>query len=429
MRIAHLTAGTARYYCGTCLRDHALVAELRKLGHDALMVPLYLPLVAEKPAAEEAPLFLGGVNAFLQQKLALFRKTPRWVDALFDAPWLLDKLSGWSGMTSAQDLGAMTVAALRGPEGEQAKEFHRAADWLAAEFRPDVVCLSNALLLGFAPAIRAATGAAVVCSLQGEESFLDQLPQPHRARAWELAARRAAEASALIAVSGWYRDRMASRLDLPAERIRVVHNGIPLEGFGGLPRRAGRPTIGYLAALVPAKGLATLVDAFIALRRRGQVPGARLHVAGSQPPGTAAFVRALMTKLDRAGLLADCTFAADLTRDQKLSFLSQLSVLSVPATYGEAFGLYVLEALAAGVPVVQPDSGAFPELLALTQGGVLCRPHDPEALATGLEGILTGQELADAMAQRGRDAVFTRFGAKHMADAFARVLAQVVSRS
>jgi glycosyltransferase involved in cell wall biosynthesis len=429
MRIAHLTAGTARFYCGTCLRDHALVAELRKLGHEALMVPLYLPLMAEKPAAEEAPIFLGGINAFLQQKSALFRNTPRWFDRVLDAPWLLDQLSAWSGMTSAQDLGEMTVAALKGPAGEQAKEFHRAADWLASEFRPDVVCLSNALLLGFAPAIRAATNAPVVCSLQGEESFLDQLVEPWRARAWELVAQRAAEADALVAVSEWYRDRMAGRLGLAPERVRVVHNGIPLEGFERIVRRPERPTVGYLAAMVPAKGLATLVDAYIALRGRGTVPGVRLHVAGSQPPGSAPFVRALMAKLDHAGALGDCTFAVDLTREQKLAFLAGLSVLSVPATYGEAFGLYVLEALAAGVPVVQPDSGAFPELLAMTQGGVLCRPHDPEALATGIEGILTEPEIADGMAQRGRDAVFARFGAKNMADAFARVLADVSARS
>lgn len=425
MKIAHLTAGTSRFYCGTCLRDHALVGELERLGHQVRMVPLYLPLMTETPGPEE-PIFLGGINAYLQQKSALFRKTPRLLDSFLDMPWLLDQASAWAGMTAASDLGEMTLGALKGVEGEQAKEFHRLADYLA-EDPPDVVCLSNALLLGFAPALAKATGAPVVCTLQGEEPFLDTLPEPYRAECWKLVAARAQDAAALVSVSNWYRERMVERLGIPADRIRVVHNGIPLEGFENLRRRDDHqgPVIGYLAAQIPSKGLATLVDAFIALRARDNVAPARLHVAGSQPPGNQPFVRALQAKLERAGLLKDCRFEVDLTREEKLRFLSELTVLSVPATYGEAFGLYVLEALAAGVPVVQPETGAFPELLALTQGGVLCRPHDPEALACGLEALLSDPETANTMAERGKSTVFARFSARHMATAFAAVLDEV----
>ena len=425
MRIAHLTAGTSRFYCGTCLRDHALVSELARLGHDARLIPLYLPLVTEEPDSDDGcPIFLGGINAYLQQKVPLFRKTPRVLDSLLDSRWLLDQASAWSGMTSAQDLGELTLAALKGLDGEQAKEFRRLGEWLEGE-RPDVICLSNALLLGFAPALARATGVPVVCSLQGEEPFLEALPEPWRSQCWSLVAERAREAAALVAVSETYRERMAERLQLPAGRIRVVHNGIPLEGYEGLPRRPVAPTVGYLSAMIPSKGLATLVDAFIVLRERGAVPGARLHVAGTQPPGNLPFVRALQAKLDRAHVLQDCRFEVDLSRADKLRFLSELSVLSVPATYGEAFGLYLLEALAAGVPVVQPESGAFPELLAITQGGVLCRPHDPEALAGGLEALLTDPETAQLMGERGKSAVFQRFSARHMATAFATVLEEV----
>src|SRR5437763_268183 len=90
MRIVQLTAGTGSFYCGTCLRDNALVAELRRQGHDALLVPLYLPLALDEPPATPAtPLFYGGVNVYLQQQSSLFRKTPRWVDRLLDAPGVL----------------------------------------------------------------------------------------------------------------------------------------------------------------------------------------------------------------------------------------------------------------------------------------------------------------------------------------------------
>lgn len=427
MKLAYLTAGTSRFYCGTCLRDHALVTELERLGHQVRLVPLYLPLVLEQAAPVECPIFLGGINAYLQQKVPLFRKTPRVLDSVLDTPWLLDQASAWAGMTSAGDLGELTLGALKGLEGEQAKEFRRLAGFLEAE-RPDVICLSNALLLGFAPALTKATGAPVVCTLQGEEPFLDSLPEPYRAQCWSLVGQRAPQVAALVAVSGYYRDRMAERLSIGPERIHVVHNGIPLEGYEGLRRRVAQPTIGYLAAMVPAKGLATLVDAFICLRERGNIPAARLHVAGSLPPGNLPFQRALQAKLERAHLLQDCRFESDLTREQKLRFLSELTVLSVPATYGEAFGLYVLEALAAGVPVVQPETGAFPELLALTQGGVLCRPHDPEALACGLEALLGDPETTALMAERGRSVVFSRFSARHMATAFASVLEDVRER-
>ena len=150
MRIIQITPGTGSFYCGTCLRDNALVAELRRQGHDALMVPLYLPLmVDEAPTTDDTPLFYGGVNVYLQQKSALFRKSPRWLDRLFDAPKLLRLAASRAGSTEARELGDLTVSMLRGEEGRQIKELDRLADWLTEE-QPEVVCLSNALLIGLA---------------------------------------------------------------------------------------------------------------------------------------------------------------------------------------------------------------------------------------------------------------------------------------
>jgi glycosyltransferase involved in cell wall biosynthesis len=100
---------------------------------------------------------------------------------------------------------------------------------------------------------------------------------------------------------------------------------------------------------------------------------------------------------------------------EKRAFLQTLSVLSVPATYGEAFGLYVLEALASGVPVVQPRHGAFPELVEATGGGVLCAPDDPAALAAALEEVLGTPGRAAELGARGRAAVVARFDVEHMA--------------
>src|SRR5438094_2812341 len=201
MRIIQITPGTGSFYCGTCLRDNALVAELRRQGHDALMVPLYLPLtVDEPPTAGDTPLFYGGVNVYLQQKSALFRKSPRWLDRLFDTPGVLRLAASRAGSTEARELGDLTVSTLRGEEGRQLKELDRLAGWLA-EMQPEVVCLSNVLLIGLARRIREKTGAAIVCTLQGEDSFLDSLPGEDRDAAWRGLAERAAEGGALIAFS------------------------------------------------------------------------------------------------------------------------------------------------------------------------------------------------------------------------------------
>ena len=85
MRIIHLTPGTGNFHCGSCLRDHAMVRALGKVGHEMTLVPLYLPMVTDDEKADSsAPLFLGGINMYLQQKFRFFRWTPKWLDRFFD---------------------------------------------------------------------------------------------------------------------------------------------------------------------------------------------------------------------------------------------------------------------------------------------------------------------------------------------------------
>jgi glycosyltransferase involved in cell wall biosynthesis len=429
MRVIQITPGTGSFYCGTCLRDNALVVELRRQGHDALMVPLYLPLVVdEAPSTGDTPLFYGGVNVYLQQKSALFRKSPRWLDRLFDAPRLLRLAAGRAGSTEARELGDLTVSTLRGEEGRQIKELERLAGWLK-ETQPEVVCLSNALLVGLARRIKERTGAPVVCTLQGEDAFLDSLPEGHRQAAWRALSERAADVDAFIGVSHYYGDVMRRRAGLAADRVHVVYNGILLDGYGPAPEPPEPPALGYLARLCPAKGLATLVEAYLLLRQRNRLPGLRLRMAGSMTASDRPFVERLRARLAAAGLADDVLFLPNLGRDDKIAFLQSLSALSVPATYGESFGLYVIEALAAGVPVVQPRHAAFPELIGATGGGLLCQPDDPESLAAAVEELLGDFEAARAMGARGREAVRVRFNVTRMAEGTMRVFEQVVRGS
>ena len=427
MRILLLTPGTGHFLCGSCLRDNDLARGLKALGHDALILPLYLPFVLEE-RAPDVPVRLGGINAWLAQRFPAARHAPRWLTRLLDAPRLLRWASSRGGMTDARVLGEMTLSMVRGEGGPQAGEIQRLIDDLPAEARPELVLLSNALLLGLAGPLARGLGVPVACTLQGEEPFLDTLPEPYRSRAWQELVARAGDAELFLAVSAWHGSRMAARLGLDRGRVHVVPNGVDTELYTPAPQGDGSarpapraPTIGYLARMCPEKGLETLVEAFLLLAERGSVPGLALEAAGVVLEDDRPFVARLEHRLEQAGRRGAFAFHPNVTREQKLAFLRRIDVLSVPATYGESFGLYVLEALACGVPVVQPRHGAFPELLEATGGGLLCAPDDPASLADGLEQLLLAPERARALGQRGRAAVCAGFTVQRMAEDVARI--------
>ena len=427
MRIIALTPGTGNFYCGTCLRDNALALALRKRGHDVLMVPLSLPHLTEEPAAAEGmPIFFGGINVFLQQKSSFFRKTPRWLDRFFDSPTLLRQSAKKMGMTSARELGEMAVSMLRGEEGYQAKELGKLLGWLKTQARPDIIAISNSMLLGLARRIKNELGVRIVCTLQGEDTFLDSLGDPYRQQAWQLLAECAADVDHFIAVSHYIGELMQKRARLPAGHVTVIHNGINLDGFAPAQEPPAWPTLGFLAHMCQANSLGTLVDAFILLKQRGRVNDLKLRVAGSMTAKDERYVLGLRQKLAENGFGPDTEFLPNLDRREKQEFLRSLSVFSVPATYGEAFGLYVIEALASGVPVVEPRHAAFPELIEATGGGLLCEPDNPAALANAIEPLLLDPAKARILGAEGHRAVHEKFSVERMAKDIESVYEQVM---
>ncbi|MHC4993951.1 MAG: glycosyltransferase family 4 protein [Planctomycetota bacterium] len=430
MRIVQLTPGTGNFHCGNCMRDNALVNAQRAMGHDVLMAPMYLPhVVDETEAAGETPIFFGGVNVYLQQKLGLFRHTPAWFDRMLNAPRLLRKLADLAGMTSAKDLGELTVSMLRGEEGRQGKEIDKLVAYLKERGGADVVVLSNCLLMGLAKRLRDELGAAVVCTLAGEDAYLDTLIEPYKSQAWGLLQAKANDAAAFIPVSRYYGDVMSERMGLSADLVKPVYNGIDLEGYAPASEDPGYPSIGYMARMCHGKGMHTLVDAFILLKKGGAHPDLRLCLAGSATPEDRPYIEDQKKKIEAAGLVGDVEFLTNIDHHQKQEFLRSLTVMSVPATYGESFGLYLLEAWASGVPVVQPRCAAFPELIEDTRGGTLCEPDDPADLANELEAVLADRVAARDMGAAGRAAVLDRFGVEHMADEVMKVYEQVASQN
>lgn len=434
MRIAYLAAGAAGMYCGSCLHDNTVAAALQAAGHEVALLPLYTPIRTDEPDVSLPRVFYGAVNVYLQQKSALFRHTPRFLDRLLDRRALLDQVGRFAGSTDAADLGELTLSVLRGEDGRQSKELARLIDWLA-DFRPEVVHLANALFVGMAGPIRRALGVPVACGLTGEDLFLDGLEEPWKSEVLAELRRRAADADGFVAPSLYYARHMAPVLGVPRERIHVVPLGIRLESLA--PPEAASPqtappeparrwsdggpepfTVGYLARQCPEKGLHHLVEAFEILTAGWPAdrPPPRLAVAGWIGARDAAWVDELRQRLADAGLADRAEMGGEVDLEGKRAFLARLDVLSVPAVYEEPKGLFVLEALAAGVPVVEPRHGAFPELIQATRAGLLVEPGSPQALAAGLRRLADDPAVARELGRRGREAVIAHHHAQGMAE-------------
>jgi glycosyltransferase involved in cell wall biosynthesis len=417
MRIAYVTAGAAGMYCGSCMHDNTLVAALRRLGHDAVLIPTYTPIRTDEENVSQSRVFFGGLNVYLQQRFSLFRHTPRFLDHLLDTPRLLRWISGFAVSIEARKLGELTVSMLKGEHGHQRKEVIELADWLATDLKPELINLTNVLIGGVVPEIKKRYNAPVLVTLQGDDIFLEGLPEPYRRQSLDLIREHARHIDGYQTTSAYYADFMAGYLSLPRERIHVVYPGLNLAGHGG-PRPPGNgrpPTIGYFARICPEKGLHVLVEAFRLMRRTPGAPPARLRVSGWLGKSNHGYLAGLKKQLEAAGLLGDFEHVECPGHDDKVRFLQGLDVLSVPTTYREPKGLYVLEALANGVPVVQPRHGSFPELVGETGGGLLVEPDNPAALARGLRELLEDAGRREELGRKGREAVHGRFHADRMA--------------
>jgi glycosyltransferase involved in cell wall biosynthesis len=421
LNIIQITPGAGGMYCGNCFRDNALVAEWRRIGHSALMLPLYLPMnLEEADQSAGVPIFFSGINVYLEQKFRWFSKLPNWVHQALSSPSLLSLAAGHAAKTKPSDVGDLALSMLEGEQGNQASELEPLIAWLRDHQKPEVICLSNGLLSGLARRLKSELNVPVVCMLQGEDSFLDALSPKFRERSWETFATRAAEMDALVAPSRYYAELMTKRLHLPAGSIQVVYNGVDPEGY--TQAKPTVPTLGYFARMCPDKGLDTLVEAFILLKKRNSIPEVRMHIGGGLGPSDEAFVQTLKNRLQNAGVLQQCSFFPNLDKNAKQDFYRQLSVMSVPALYGEAFGLYLLEAWASGVPVVQPDHAAFPELIKESGAGLIYEPKNSGALAENLERILRDPALHNRMSDAGIRAVQTTFHVKTCARNFLEVI-------
>lgn len=437
LRIAYLTAGAAGMYCGSCLHDNALAAALIKRDVDVTLIPLYTPIRTDEENVSIDRIFFGGINVYLQEYFAPFRYLPRFLDRWLDRPWLVDRVSRRGIQVEANQLGSMTVSMLRGENGRQRKEVHRLADWLTSEIKPQLVNFSNMLVSGIAPVLKRKLNIPLVVTLQGDDLFLNDLKEPYKAQAFTEILRLAESIEGFIVHSNYYADYMSELLGIDRSKFHIVPLGLNANDLLHLLPDATQtvnrpvdrpPTVGYLARIAPEKGFALLVDAIDQLRRMSGMADVRLRAAGWLGAADKAFFELQKHRIAAMGWSDRFEYLGVVDREGKRQFLQSLDVLSVPTTYRDPKGLFVLESLAAGVPVVQPAHGAFPELLQSTGGGILTVPHDSKALAQDLYRILTNSQLRAQLASEGRLGVVERHSGPKMADDTLRIYRILLER-
>ncbi|HWE96569.1 MAG TPA: glycosyltransferase family 4 protein [Tepidisphaeraceae bacterium] len=430
MNISILAAGAGGMYCGSCMRDNALAATLRRQGHEVTLIPLYTPLRSEQADASIPEIFYGGVNVYLQHATRLFRHTPRVLDWIFDRPWLLNTAGRMGAQTPPEKLAGLTVSILQGEEGPAQKELHRLVEFLRDSVKPQVVCLPNAMFIGMARAFREALNVPVICELTGEDIFLDAMKDVDREEVRRVIRARTGDVTRFVATSHYYADRMADYLAVPRERIDVVYTGIAEEYFEPAPPRAprtGPPTVGYLARICSEKGLGRLIEAMEILGKLPGMENARLKVAGYLGGRDHKWFDALRKRISTNGLYESVEYLGEVDRAAKLRMLDDIDVFTVPTAYPEAKGVYVLEALARGVPVVQPAHGSFPELLDQTGGGILVPPGDAKALAHALADLLRDPNRRRQLGEAGRSATHSLFTEDQMARNMLKVFEDVTA--
>ena len=416
-------------YCGSCLRDNALAAELLSQGHDVTLLPVYTPTRTDETNVSQEKVFFGGISVYLEQYVPPFRNSPRWLDRLWDSKSILTLASRRSISTSPKMLGEMTVSMLKGEDGFQHKEIEKLTDWARHEPPPDVVSIPYSLLIGLAKPIKEALNRPVCCTLQGEDLFLDGLQEPYKSQALELIRQNIKHVDVFISVSDYYADFMPGYLGIPREKIRVVPLGINFQGYKQRDRRESQPfTIGFFARVAPEKGLHVLAEAYRRLRAHERIALSQLEVAGYIAPEHKGYLNDIKQQMKASGLETEFNYRGVLDRDQKIAFLRNLDVLSVPATYNEPKGMFLLEAMACGVPVVQPRRGSFTEILERTGGGLLVEPDNPEKLAEGIWRLHNDSDLAEELGQSGFENVRRHYSVAVMAERALEVYEEVTGR-
>ncbi|MEM7782968.1 MAG: glycosyltransferase family 4 protein [Planctomycetota bacterium] len=431
-KIIYLTAGAGGMFCGSCMHDNALSKALSNHGWNIQLVPTYTPIRTDEDNVSVDQVLFGGINVYLQQKIPLFRYLPGFLDRFLDSPWLIRKVTSKAVDADATLLGQMALSMLKGSGGRQAKEVAKLCKWIQLN-QADLVIFSNVLIGGCIADLKKALDIPVLVTLQGDDVFLDSLKKPFRQKCIDQIKKIVPHVDGFIVQSQFFRAYMGEYFGIPEEKFFVTPLGIELDDFSTFRESASKTkidsqifNIGYMARLAPEKGLHHLVDAFLELKQRPQTDDFRLTIAGWLSSDNQEYAQAQWKKLSDAGLDDQFDYLGSIDRTEKLELFRSLDLLTVPTEFLEPKGIYVLESFAAGVPVIQPAHGAFPELVEASQGGWLVPPKNPVELANHWQSASADREELAKRGRSGQEYVFANRDSQSMAESTSEVIARFV---
>ena len=419
IKVAYLVTGSGdSFYCGNCHRDRLYVSSLKKTGKvNMIGVPLYLPPIGSDFGNEiESPVFFGAVSMFLRERVKMFEHMPGFMDKILDAPPLLRLAARKAGATRTEGFEETTLNMIRGDMASTAKEARRLADFLSEGGKPDIIHLANALIMGLGKQLKELLGSKIVCSLQNEDEWIDEMVEPYRSQAWDLIKAGASNIDLFISPSEYFKQVIIEKTGINPDSIRVVPSGLDEVIPHYKERKQPNPAIGYYSRLSYQNGLDKLVDAYIDIMINRRIPSLELHICGGYTADNKSFINEQLKKLRKSGFDDRVKLYPSFSGKQKEEFFNSISLMSVPVRKYDAYGLYILTANSAGVPVVQPATGAYPEIIEQTGGGVLYSPDTVEKLGDTICETLEDSEKINEMGKRGRAAIEGKLGSASMAE-------------
>ena len=410
MNIIQIIPGSGgSFYCGNCLRDSKYVDALRKQGHQVIKIPMYLPLFSDEHDITDIPIFYGAISTYLKQVYPIFRKMPDWFEKLLDSKPMMKIAASMAGSTRAKGLEDMTISMLLGEQGEQKEELDKMVNWIAEHCKPDVIHISNALLLGLARRLKEKTGVPVLCSLQDEDVWVDAMQPKFRQKIWDLMHTRSEDVDALVAVSKFFAETMKKLMNLPAEKVHTFYLGVDADDYHFIPVKEKPRNIGYISRMCHENGFDIVVDALIELKKKPGFEDVKLIATGGSTGDDEKYIKEQKRKIRENNLEDSFEIIDEFEGDTRHNFFKKVSLISVPVRIGEAFGMYLLESMASGVPVVQPALGAFPEIVGLSGGGVTYMPNSPEKLSETWAELLSNPEKLEKLSHDGYEGTKKKF--------------------
>ncbi len=406
MKIVYLITGSGgSFYCGNCYRDMIYLRAIRNVKDiTASAIPLYLP--PDDTDSEEGVdrnVFFGAISMYLREKVPFLRNMPSFMDKFLDSAPMLKMAARRSGTTNTVGLEDMTLGMIKGDRAFPEKEMERLVRYLTENGKPDIIHLSNALIIGLARQLKKHMDVKIVCSLLNEDDWIDEMAEPYRSDAWRLISEEAPHVDAFITPSNYYKQLFIEKTGYSGDNMHIIPLALDTRDLNILPKKNNYPAVGYFSRINSQNGFDKLVDAFINLKTDNRMPGLTLHVSGGFTGSDKPFIAEQIRKIKSSGHKSSVRIYPEFHGNSKEEFFSSIDIMTVPVRKHDGYGLYILEANASGVPVVQPGTGAFPEIIEKTRGGITYSPDTVEDLALSLVRLFEDNHLRNSLGVSGKE--------------------------